>query len=198
VSATTIWPHAIRKSDPEGLACRISTLRKGTAMTIHELKSWGVMMITAIVLASAFMVAAGLAGEATPAQAAPLRAAQITHVAVAAPCAGQGSCQYCGTGGIGTGNCTWTKLEFNVGWCGRNKAHLSSYNKAKCTAEAGYLRYGKPDQILPWINAICAPPNFRTIYLVVKGIVKETGWVGVACAGIGVYAGLQSLMVKLT
>jgi hypothetical protein len=156
------------------------------------------MIITAIVVTSAVMVTASLAGAATSAQAAPLQAADIARVAVAAPCAGQGTCQYCGSGGIGTGECTLAKLEFNVAWCGRNKGHLSSYNKAKCRAEASYLPYAAhPDQILPWISIICLPSNARTIYLVVKGIARESGWVTVACAGIGVYVGLQALAFKL-
>ena len=167
-------------------------------MTARSLKSRGVMMITALMLTGAFIAGSGLAGIVAPAQASPVQAAQVAHVAVAAPCAPQGSCRYCGSGGIGTGNCTMAKLEFNVAWCGRNKAHLSPYNKAKCTAEAHYLTgFGKPDALLPWISIICAPSNARTIYLVVTGVAKETGLVGVACAGIGVYAGFQALLVKL-
>jgi hypothetical protein len=96
-----------------------------------------------------------------------------------------------------TGNCTRAKLEYNVAWCGRHKHHLSAGNRAKCKAEAGYLGSGPANQLLPWINAICAPPNARTIYLVVKGLVEKTGPVGVACAGISVYAGLHALLFEI-
>jgi hypothetical protein len=149
------------------------------------------------VLTIVFMVGAGLIGGALAAQAAPLQAAQATRAAAAAPCASQGSCGYCGVGGIWTGNCTRAKLEYNVAWCGRNKAHLNTYNKAKCKAEAGYLSSGPTDQLLPWLTIICSPLNARTIYLFVSGLAEKTGWVGVACAGIGVYAGLHSLLFKI-
>jgi hypothetical protein len=167
-------------------------------MIIRTLTSRAATIVTAFVVASAFMVTASWAGTAASAQAAPPQAARIASVAAAAPCAGQGSCQYCGSGGIGTGGCTLADLEFNVAWCGQNRAHLSSYNKAKCSAEASYLPYAAhPDQILPWISIICLPSNARTVYLVVKGIVRESGWVTVACAGIGVYTGFQALVFKL-
>jgi hypothetical protein len=160
-------------------------------MTADTLKSCWRIVVT-IVLAIGFVVGAGLTGGG--AQAASLQEARI---GAAAPCASQGSCQYCGIGGIWTGNCTRAKLEYNVAWCGRNKAHLSPYNRAKCKAEAGYLSTGPADQLLPWITIICSPPNARTVYLFVKGMAEKTGWVGLACAGISVYAGLQSLLFKI-
>lgn len=165
-------------------------------MTTDVLTSCRRAVIKAVALVSALIIGTGLTG-ATVARAASQQATQIARVAVAAPCASQGSCKYCGKGGIWTGNCTRAKLEYNVAWCGRNKAHLSSYNEAKCKAEARYLSYGPADQLLPWINAICAPPNARSIYLAVKGVVQKAGLVGVACAGISVYAGLHSLLFKI-
>ncbi len=165
-------------------------------MTASVPRSCRRALIALLALAGALTVGAGLTGG-TVAQATPRQPTQIARITVAAPCASQGSCKYCGRGGIWTGNCTRAKLEYNVAWCGRNKAHLSSYNKAKCKAEAGYLGSGPADQLLPWINVVCAPPNARTIYLVVKGMVEKAGLVGVACAGISVYAGLHSLLFEI-
>jgi hypothetical protein len=167
-------------------------------MTACALKSRGRTIVKAIVLAtSVLMIGAGLASGAGTAQAAPRQSAQIARIAVPAPCASQGSCQYCGIGGIWTGNCTRAKLEYNVAWCGRNRSHLSSYNKAKCKAEAGYLGSGPPDQILPWIKAVCAPPAARTVIQAVKGLSEKPGWVGVACAGIEVYGAFRSLLFEI-
>jgi hypothetical protein len=58
---------------------------------------------------------------------------------VPAPCSSQGSCTYCGQGGIGTGTCTKSDLEWNVGWCTRNRSTLSAYNRTKCNTEAAWL-----------------------------------------------------------
>jgi hypothetical protein len=164
-------------------------------MTIDVFRLRGRTILPAAFLVAALTIAAG-AGNALARDAAG-RPAPGAHVAVAAPCASQGSCGYCGIGGVWTGNCTRAKLEYNVAWCGRNKHHLNAGNKAKCKAEAGYLSSGPANQLLPWINVVCAPPNARTIYLVVKGIVEKTGPVGVACAGIAVYAGLHSLLFEI-
>lgn len=60
------------------------------------------------------------------------------RVAVAAPCASQGSCGYCGIGGIGTGGCTKAKLRYNVAWCARNSRNLRGNGK-KCRIEADWL-----------------------------------------------------------
>ncbi len=157
----------------------------------------GRAIVKATVLASALVIVIGVIGGSSLARASTRHAKRSAHIAVAAPCSSQGTCQYCGPGGVGTGNCTRVKLEFNVAWCGRHKHHLGRGNTAKCKAEARYLSWGPGNQLLPWINAICAPPNARTIYLVVKGLVAKTGPVGVACAGISVYAGLHSLLFEI-
>jgi hypothetical protein len=157
----------------------------------------GRIIVLAAVLAGSLVIGMGLMGGSALARLTVRRSAPSARMAVAAPCASQGSCKYCGIGGVGTGNCTTAKLEYNVAWCGRHKLQLGAGNKAKCAAEARYLSWGPADQLLPWINIVCAPPNARTIYLVVKGIVAKTGPVGVACAGISLYAGLHSLLVKI-
>ncbi|MGA2926886.1 MAG: hypothetical protein ABSG43_12980 [Solirubrobacteraceae bacterium] len=154
-------------------------------------------LFLAVAVAIATMIAAGLMDGPALARGVTGRPRPAARVAVAAPCAAQGSCQYCAPGGVSTGNCTRSKLEYNVAWCGRNKRRLSAANKAKCAAEARYLGWGPADQLLPWIEIICAPPNARTIYLAVTGAVEETGPIGLACAGISVYAGLRSLVFKL-
>jgi hypothetical protein len=144
------------------------------------------------------MIGTGVIGGSALASGVGRQAAPSARMAGAGPpCASQGSCRYCGIGGIWTGNCTRAKLEFNVAWCGRHKHHLSRGNKAKCKAEASYLSDGPPDRLLPWVNVVCAAPNARTIYVVVKGLVERTGPVGVACAGISFYAGLHSLLVEI-
>lgn len=166
--------------------------QEGITWSADVLKSWHRLLVMAIVLASCLVASAGLASGT--ARAAP---AQEARAVAAAPCASQGSCGYCGIGGIWTGNCARAKLEYNVAWCGRNKAHLSRYNRAKCKAEAGYLSSGPADQLLPWINIICAPPSARTVYLFVTGVAEKAGPVGLACAGISVYAGLHSMLLKI-
>lgn len=156
----------------------------------------GRIIVLASVLAGAVVISMEI-GASALARGTGRRSAPSAHTAAAAPCASQGSCKYCGSGGVGTGNCTTARLEYNVAWCGRHKHRLGAGNKAKCAAEARYLSWGPADRLLPWINIVCAPPNARTIYLVVKGIVERTGPVGVACAGISLYAGLDSLLVKI-
>ena len=153
--------------------------------------------VRALVVSLTLAIVLGLIGGSTVARAGTGGRKAAAHSAVAAPCASQGSCQYCGSGGVGTGNCTRAKLEYNVAWCGRNRHHLGAYNTGKCKAEARFLSWGPGDQLLPWVNVICGPPNARTIYMVVKGIAEKTGPVGVACAGIGLYAALHSLLVEI-
>jgi len=182
-------------------------------MNTKVLKSCGRLAVRVTVLVAALVIGAGLVTGSALARG-PERSATATatasataaaraptqlrfRTAVAAPCASQGSCGYCGIGGVWTGNCTRARLEYNVTWCGRHRRGLSGAGKAKCKAEAGYLGDGSPNQLLPWIDAICAPPNARTIYLIVKGLTEETGPVGVACAGISVYVGLHSLLFEI-
>jgi hypothetical protein len=157
----------------------------------------GRTLVVATVLAGALLIGTGVMAGSALASGGARHAAPGAHIAVAAPCASQGSCKYCGIGGIWTGNCTRAKLEYNVRWCGRHRHHLSRANKAKCKAEAGYLSSGPPNQLLPWVNVVCAPPNAKTIYNIVKGLAEKTGPVGVACAGISLYAGLHSLVVEI-
>jgi hypothetical protein len=82
---------------------------------------------TVVVLTLA--IGTGLIGGSAIAGATNRRAEPSAHVA--APCASQGSCQYSGIGGVGTGSCTRAKLEWNVAWWGRNRHHLSAGNKAR-------------------------------------------------------------------
>jgi hypothetical protein len=104
--------------------------------------------------------------------------------------------EYCGIGGIWTGGCTRAKLEYNVRWCGRQK-HLRGGNRAKCRAEARCLGSGPPNQLQPWIEAICAPTAARSIYAYVAGVASKSGGFSVVCAGIGVWAGLHALLFNI-
>ncbi len=64
------------------------------------------------------------------------------HTAVAAPCASQGSCGYCGKGGIGTGACSKRALTYNIRWCAAQaRAGSRAYyaNRHKCETEAQWL-----------------------------------------------------------
>jgi hypothetical protein len=85
---------------------------------------------------------------------------------VAAPCASQGSCAYCGTGGIGTGACTKANLEYNVGWCARNKNNLQG-NGPKCNTESKWLWnfHG-----FSWGNALCAASYIGAIAALGAGV----------------------------
>lgn len=132
------------------------------------------------------------ANRETRAAAKPTKA----HISVAAPCASQGSCKYCGSGGIWTGGCTRAKLEFNVRWCGRQK-HLRGANRTKCKAEARYLSSGPPYALQPYIQAICAPSAARTIYAYLAGVATRTAGFSAVCAGIGVWAGLHALVFSI-
>ena len=92
---------------------------------------------------------------------------------VADPCASQGSCAYCGQGGIGTGSCTKSDLLYNVGWCARNKSTLDSYNRTKCQTEAEWI-HGFSG--FSWIRTSCAIPIATGLLAIAGGfgVVWET------------------------